>query len=214
MVSGVFSDLMRNPLIVLLCLGGLTTGAFATEPTALERLTACLTGTFSNADQAKGDQNFRAVTLHIAPVWPELTDGPWLYAEQSLSDAPDHPYRQHVYQLTVRPDGSLESRVFELSDPIKVTGAWKDPARFAQLKSTDLISRDGCTLIYHVQPDGSFKGAIEGNGCSSTLRGAVYTTSQTTVDEHRMTTWDRGYNAKGVQVWGSIHGGYEFKKVE
>ena len=205
---------MRITLIVLLCLGGLTTGTIASEPTALELLTTCLTGTFSNADQARGDQNFREVTLHLARIWPDRTDGPWFYAEQALSDAPEHPYRQHVYQLALRPDGSLESRVFELSDLIKATGAWKDPARFASLNPADLISREGCTVIFHVQPDGTFKGATEGQGCASTLRGAAYTTSETTVDTHRMTTWDRGYNAKGAQVWGSIHGGYEFKKVE
>ena len=205
---------MRITLIVLLCLGGLPTGAMTAEPTVLELLTARLTGTFSNADQARGDQNFREITLHLARIWPDRTDGPWLYAEQALPDAPDHPYRQHVYQLALRPDGSIESRVFELADLIKATGAWQDPARFAALKPADLISCEGCAVIYQVQSDGTFKGATEGKGCASSLRGAAYTTSETIVGEHRLTTWDRGYNAKGAQVWGSIHGGYEFKKVE
>ena len=67
--------------------------------------------------------------------------------------------------------------------------------------------------MLHVQPDGSFKGGTEGKGYSNTLRGASYATMEVVVSEKQMMTWDRGYNASGTQVWGSIHGGYEFKKL-
>jgi CpeT protein len=186
----------------------------AAEPTALERLTACLTGAFSSAEQARGDQNFRNVTLHAARIWPERADGPWLYVEQALTDAPDHPYRQRVYQLAARADGSLESRIFELNDPIGLTGAWQDPSRFAKLDPAGLITRAGCAVIFHPQPDGSFKGGTEGQGCASTLGGASYAISEATINTRQVITWDRGFNAAGTQVWGSLHGGYIFKRVE
>ena len=204
---------MRRPFLILACLSLLAARA-AAEPTALERLAACLTGTFSCADQARGDQNFRDVTLHVAPIWTDRPDGPWLYAEQALPNAPDHPYRQRIYQLATRPDGTLESRIFDLPDPIAATGAWKDPTRLARLTPADLTTHEGCTLILHAQPDGSFKGGTEGKGCVNTLHGASYATTEITLTAKETIIWERGYNASDTQIWGSTHGGYIFKRIE
>lgn len=184
------------------------------EPSTLDHLTVFLTGSFSNADQARGDQNFRASTLHIAPIWTDRPDGPWLYLEQALADAPAHPYRQLIYQLAPRSDHTLEVRVFESPDPVAATGAWKDPALLTKLTPANLVTREGCTLILRLQPGGTFKGGTEGTGCASTLRGASYSTIETVISNLQIVTWERGYNAAGTQVWGSIHGGYVFKRVE
>lgn len=203
---------MRSLLFILVCF--LCAGrVLAVEPPAVERLAAGMTGAFTTADQARGDQNFRDVTLHVAPIWTDRADGPWLYFEQALTDAPDHPYKQHVYQIAARTEGALELRIFDLPDPISATGAWKDPALLAKLSPAGLISHLDCTVILRAQPDGAFKGGTEGKGCASTLRGASYATSEVTVSSRQLITWDRGYNASGAQVWGSIHGGYEFKKL-
>ena len=204
---------MRLLILTLLILL-LLAGRAVAEPTTLERLASTMSGTYSTADQARGDQNFRDITLHLARIWPGRTDGPWLYLEQALTDAPEHPYRQRVYQLATRADVSFETRVFELTDPIGLTGAWKEPARFAKLDPSSLIPCAGCTVILHAQPDSSFKGGTEGDGCGSTLRGASYATTETTIGNQEIITWERGYNASGVQVWGSIHGGFIFKKSE
>jgi CpeT protein len=203
---------MRPTMIVLGMLA--TSVAFPAEPSTLEHLTVFLTGTFSNADQARGDQNFRSTTLHIAPVLTNRTDGPWLYVEQALADAPAHPFRQMVYQLASRPDASLEVRVFDLPDPIAATGAWKDPVLLEKLLPANLSPRPGCELVFRLQPGGVFKGGTEGIGCTSSLRGASYSTVEATVSNLEIMFWERGYNTGGAQVWGSIHGGYVFKRVE
>ncbi len=204
---------MRFSLLLLVCLLPANLLA-ATEPGAVQQLASCLTGTFSTAEQARGDQNFLDVTLHLARIWPDRPDGPWLYAEQALTDAPDHPYRQHIYQLFARADGALELRVYDLNDPIGFTRAWQEPARFAKLAPASLIARTGCAMILHSQPDGSFKGGTEGQGCSSSLGGASYATSEATLSARQLIMWDRGYNAAGIQIWGSTHGGYIFKRVD
>jgi len=204
---------MRAVLSLLSSLLLLNVAALA-EPSALEHLTVFLTGTFSNADQARGDQNFRDTTLHIAPIWSDRTDGPWLYLEQSLADVPEHPYRQYIYQLANRAEGVLEVRVFEVPDPIAATGAWKDPARIARLAPAGLLLRDGCILSLHLQPDGTFKGGTDGKGCVSTLLGAMYSTTEISSSHQQLVMWERGYNSNGTQVWGAIHGGYIFKRIE
>jgi len=192
----------------------LTARLAAAEPAALERLATCLTGTFSSAEQARGDQNFHDATLQVARVWTDRPDGIWLYAEQALSDALDHPYRQRLYQLAARDDGALLVRVFEPPDLIAATGAWKDPARLGQLKPSTLAAPDGCLLVLRVQPDGSFKGGTEGKGWGNTLHGASYATAEIAVGAKEIVTWERGYNSAGTQVWGSLHGGTIFKRIE
>lgn len=202
--------------LLLFILTGLTllAGHVRAEPSTLEHLTVFLTGGFSNADQARNDQNFRATALHIAPFWAGRSDGPWLYLEQSLADAPAHPYRQLVYQLAPRPDGALDVKIFDLPDPIAATGAWREPTRLAGLSPANLIPRGGCTLIMKLQGDGSFKGGTSDKGCASALRGATYSTIECAVTNLQIVIWERGYNAADTQVWGSIHGGHIFKRVE
>lgn len=204
---------MRPPLAFIACLFLFASRGLA-EPSTLEHLAVFLTGSFSNADQARGDQNFRAATLHITPIWTDRTDGPWLYVEQALADAPGHPYRQLVYQLVTRAEQTLEVRIFELPDPVAATGAWKDPALLAQLTPGNLVPREGCTQVLRLQAGGTFQGGTEEKGCTSTLRGARYSTVEVSVSNLQIVTWERGYNAAGTQVWGSIHGGYVFKRVE
>jgi hypothetical protein len=213
MLSGDSSKSMRAYLLIAGCLL-LGTRLLADEPTAVERLTSFMTGTFSSAQQARGDQNFRDVTLNVARLWSDRLDGPWLYAEQALTDAPDHPYRQRIFHLSPGSDGSVVCRVFDLPDPIAATGAWKDPARLAKLSPDALTSRDGCDLVLRPQPDGSFKGGTEGKACLSTLPGVAYTTNMTAISAKETITWERGYNASDTQIWGSLHGGYIFKRIE
>ena len=188
-----------------------TARAFA-DPTGLDRLAACLTGTFSTSDQARGDNNFHDVTLHVIPIWSDHPGGPWLYNEQALTEVPDHPYRQRIFRLVARADGAFEIHLFDLPDAIAVTGAWKDPALLAKVTPASLVPSDGCVLILRVQPDGSFKGGTEGKACLSTLRGATYATTEITVTGSQTVTWERGYNASDTQVWGSTRGGFVFKK--
>jgi hypothetical protein len=190
-----------------------STSAFAAPDDALDRLTTFLAGHFSSAEQAAADKNFRSVVLHVARIWPQRSDGPWLYVEQALADAPEQPYRQRVYQLAHREDGVLESRVFTIADPVAATGAWKKPLPLSELSPANLSARDGCTVFLREMPDGSFVGRTEGNGCASDLRGASYATSEVTLTATEMVSWDRGYNAAGRQVWGSTAGGYRFKRL-
>lgn len=184
-------------------------GALAPE---LERLRSLMTGSFSSAAQAQGDpEHFRDVRLHIVPIWPERNDGPWLYVEQAMATALDAPYRQRVYHLSVRADGALESKVFELpGEAVRFAGAWKDPALLGTVSPDQLAPRDGCTVVLEAKPDGTFAGSTVGDLCKSSLRGASYATSEVIVRDGVLETLDRGYDASGAQVWGSTAGAYRF----
>lgn len=201
------------PLLALAFIATAASAADTASSLALERLATFLTGSFSSADQALADKNYRHVVLHAVRIWPERTDGPWLYVEQALAEAPDQPYRQRVYQLATSADGTLESRVFTLDNPIKATGAWRQAAPLADLAPERLTFREGCTVYLRAMPDGSYIGGTHGDGCASDLRGASHATSEVTLTSDRIVSWDRGFNAAGKQVWGAATGGYVFKRL-
>jgi len=203
---------MRTALTCLL--GALLSAPLVADESPLERIAARLTGAFSNAAQARADSNFREVVLHCARIWPARTDGHWLYLEQAMAIAPNMPYRQQVFLLASAPDGAVEARVFNLANPIVLTGAWKDPQRFASLTPADLVARPGCTIRFKVAADGSATGATEGTGCPSELENADHATTELTVAAEGIGIWDRGFDAAGHQVWGPPFRGFEFRRVE
>lgn len=181
----------------------------------VETLAAWMTGSFSSAAQhARDPNNYHDIRLHMVPIWTQRADGPWLYVEQAAAATPEQPYRQRVYRLVSRADGRIESVVYVLpGDPLRFAGAWRTPGRFEELAPEDLEVRAGCGLLLRREADGTFVGATEGQGCESTLRGAAYATSEATIAPTGMVTWDRGFDARGRQVWGATGGGYRFDKV-
>ncbi len=204
-------------LLVLAATACRATGPAAGHATTpeIELLAAWMTGSFSSAAQAAADpENYRDIRLEMARIWRDRTDGPWLYVEQAAAESLDRPYRQRVYQLVARPDGAFESRVYTLpGDPRRFAGAGRDPAVLAGLSPEQLELRAGCTMILRRRADGAFAGGTEGRGCESTLRGAAYATSEAVITAGRLVTWDRGFDAAGVQVWGATAGGYVFERV-
>jgi hypothetical protein len=183
-----------------------------TEAAELTRVTEFLTGSFSSEAQSKEDQTYFDVRLHMTPIWPERTDEHWIYVEQALATALDKPYRQRVYHVVWK-DGGPVSLVYTLpGDPIKYAGAWKQSKPLSDLTPERLVARDGCAIVLKRQPDGTYKGATVGTDCKSDLRGASYATSEVMLAADTLTSWDRGFDASGKQVWGAVKGPYVFKK--
>jgi CpeT protein len=187
-------------------------------------LKALMIGSFSSEAQAAADPDFRDIRLHMAEIWPGSSPhGAWLYVEQSTAQAQDRPYRQRVYWVTTLPFKSAEgqtqlefrSEVWQLPGDAKTfTGGWKDPAKFAGIKPSDLTEKEGCAVILRKTSLTTYDGGTVGNGCPSELQGATYATSIVHIDPTGLRTWDRGHNAVGEQVWGATKGGYEFKRVD
>ncbi|MBK8230937.1 MAG: hypothetical protein IT349_04755 [Candidatus Eisenbacteria bacterium] len=62
-------------------------------------------------------------------------------------------------------------------------------------------------------PAGGYAGSTIGLDCESDLRGAAYATSEVSITKGGIVSWDRGFDASGVQVWGAERGGYRFLRV-
>lgn len=191
----------------------------ATQPAAasakadVNLLADYLTGHFSSLKQSQTDMQYFDIHLHAARIWKDRSDGPWIYVEQARGDALNEPYRQRVYHVVQLDDGTFASHVFELPNPDKAVGAWKDESLLAGVTPQMLVTRAGCT-VYMKYEDGKFVGGTKEKECKSTLRGATYATSEVVATPEGLRTWDRGYDADGKQVWGAKAGPYVFDRIK
>ncbi|MEY3143421.1 MAG: phycocyanobilin lyase CpcT [Planctomycetota bacterium] len=183
-----------------------------TVASGVPEVATLLTGSFSSEAQSKVDGEFFDVRLHMTPIWTSRADGPWLYVEQAMATNLDRPYRQRVYRLIDRGDGSVESFVYELPNQAERVGAWSDPSRFDADSPDALVPRAGCSIV--LQRVGTmWVGSTNERDCESSLRGASYATSEVILRANGLESWDRGFDANDNQVWGAKKGPYEFRRI-
>ncbi len=177
---------------------------------AQKKLRQLLIGRFDSAAQATRNRAYFDVTLAVCPVQIASLGGAALYVEQALRGRA--PYRQRLYVLGSGTDSSVEatSRVFEFLDPSAVAGLC-DRAAPSELTADMVVEREGCTVTLRWQGD-HFTGATSGEQCLSTLMGAQYATTELTLRERTLESWDRGFDAAGRQVWGATAGPYVFER--
>lgn len=188
-----------------------STPSFSQDEEAFNQLIEWMEGSFDSGDQAKADTNYFHITLKMKRIWPEATNGAWLYVEQAVASSPEKPYRQRVYFVSQQSDEDFSSDIYSLNDEAKFVGAWKDPSIFEVMKPADLVYKEGCSVFLFY--DGfQYGGKTNTGSCESTLRGASYTTSEVTITQNTLNSWDRGYDDKANQVWGAKNGAYIFKK--
>lgn len=180
----------------------------------LDELQHAMIGDYDNHQQNLADPHFFLVNLHLAPIWTDRSDGPWLYFEQAAADKPDRPFRQRIFQLRSLGPERIEAHVFIFREnALQYAGAWKDPFALSSITPELLRRREGCSLFLTRQPDGSWSGGTSGTGCSSDIRGATYATTEVALFPDALRIWDRGFDHDGRQVWGATVGPYVFQKV-
>jgi hypothetical protein len=190
--------------------------AQASEPTVdreLNTLIWWMTGTFSSEAQSREDADFLHIVLHTKRIWPDRSDGVWLYVEQAVASAADRPYRQRVYHVRRVGEDLFASSVFTFDDPLERAGAWRAETPLADLSPADLKPRVDCTIYLKLRSDGAFEGSTLGRLCSSKLRGSTWASSEVVIGPDGLVSWDRGWDDKGAQVWGAEKAGYRFDRV-
>jgi uncharacterized protein (DUF1330 family) len=197
-------------LLAILALVALAARAEAAAD-VLDEYVALQVGSFTSEAQAKQDARYGVATWHFVEIWTGTGRGErWLYTESWLKDAPQ-PYMQRVTRLTAEPDGTITARRYSLPEPARYVGAWKEPARFGDMKPDALVEMAGCDLVLTRAGKGRFEGTTLGNRCRNAYKGASYAISRSTLSADGMTNWDRGFNVAGELVWGPAGGGYRFR---
>lgn len=196
--------------LMALCLLS-SNGIHAQFSSNLKQLASMMHGSYSSEAQSKADTTYFDIRLKIIPIWANRTDALWMYVEQAVAAKVDKPYRQRVYRLTERNDGTFESAVFTLKSPLRFAGK---PELVEQLHPDSLTLRDGCSVIMKKEGKKKFTGATERGKCPSDLKNAAYASSVVTITKNMLLSWDQGFDSNGNQVWGATKGGYMFRKLK
>ena len=175
---------------------------------ALSEVHDWMQGHYDSSAQAAQDSDYFALSLVLAPVLPEMSSSRWLYVEQALAATPERPYRQRVYRLSENAAGEVVSEVFLLREPERFVRGF-ERGTLAELTPDMLEPRAGCAVYFRKQGD-VYRGTTRGSDCASDLRGARYASAEVEVRDGRLSSWDRGFDASGKQVWGAENGPYVF----
>lgn len=176
-----------------------------------DELITMMTGSFNSERQATIDTNYRNITLHMYPIWPER-EGKWMYIEQSLTENQEEPYRQRIYKISRENDSILRSDIYTIPNAGLWACRWQTPEFFDRLLVESLEQRNGCEVLIIKTPENTFIGKTNDKNCPSDLNGATYVTSEVVISEKQIMSWDRGFNDKDSMVWGAKERGYEFDK--
>lgn len=181
--------------------------------THLDTLRSWMTGDFSSANQSETDSNYYDITLHMHPVWNAGGNPFWLYVEQAATDTPESPYRQRMYRVEQLEDSIFRSDIFTLPNDSLVVGFSGEESYWNSLTPDSLTHKQDCEVYLTLQANGSFVGSTKGKGCSSSLFGSKYATSEVQIFSGRIQSWDRGYDSLDVYVWGAENGPYVFDRL-
>jgi len=179
------------------------------DPAALE-VARLLTGTFNSNAQSVTNPAYFDISLSSclvrAPEYGNLV----LYVEQAASDNLTQPYRQRLYVITAD-ESTVRSEIWAPKIDFKWTGLCnKDEV--TEVAGDQFTLRDGCDVWLTENTEG-FLGSTEGKGCSSSLGGASYATSEVTLTEDLLRSWDQGFDSNDIQVWGATAGPYNFDRL-
>lgn len=183
-----------------------------------EAYAAHVAGTYSSVAQHRADPRYDEVEARVIRIWPERTDGVWLYQEQAIINQPGldretaraRPYFQFVARVTMLSDGILRRDNFRVRDRARWVGMTTGDTRLAALGPADLEPASCHNRIEFIAA-GHWSSRTE--SCTNSYRGAAFMESRSISTPAGFINWDRGFTASGEHVWGPRWGGYVFDRV-
>lgn len=192
----------------------LAVGPVALAESRAAEVAAWLTGTFEAKDPAADGGASRIVVVAV-PKSRIANGSTVLYREQATPPKLDEPSLQRFYR--VEEDGEVvRLKAFAPRDPLIVRGKWRDPSVLALYGANDVREKRGCDIVLKKvgeRWEGQTPDATGQESCPSHLRNVVRMTSSVSLSKDEITQWDRGYDEKGKQSWGSMTGGTAFVKT-
>lgn len=203
---------MRRPVLVLsLLLAARPIGA--ESPASPDEVAMWLAGTYDTREQAGRDAEVPALRLLIVAVpKSRLSFGaPVLYLEEAPVAKPDRPSLQRFFRIETDAEGAIVLRRFDLKDGSAAAGKWRMPADLALFGRNDVRERSACAVTLRKIGD-HYEGTAASVECVPAFLGVTRASSEIRVFSDRVETWDRGFGAKNVQLYGPVLGPYLWKK--
>ena len=186
--------------------------AAALDPMLADYAEAAI-GRFSSMAQHQRDAAYDEVEVRVVRIWPERTDGLWLYQEQAIVNQPGRsreqalaaPYFQFVSRIAPLRAGVLRRDNFRVRDGGRFAGA-----RVEALTPSDLMEASCHNRVERIAPRW-FTGTTE--SCAHRYKGAAWMQSLSVMTGNTYVNWDRGFDLAGNRVWGPEAGGYIFDRI-
>ncbi|MFM6188814.1 MAG: chromophore lyase CpcT/CpeT [Planktothrix sp.] len=185
-----------------------------------QKVVSYLTGVMETSAQAKAIPDAPSVRmttcevqLNSTPGSVKPSEGVFLYQEQALTRNLSQPYRQRVLEIKPSADRNrIESVSFKLINPKNWIGLCQKPLSERVISSQE-IQNANCRVF--LKPMGTeYIGETQPGGCPTNFRGAVKITNTIKLDQQSMETQDRGFDAKGKQVWGAENRSYQYQRIQ
>jgi hypothetical protein len=178
-----------------------------------------LNGVISSSDHSMADVTYHDVTLthckiNVNGQPDDLKGSHFLYLRQAISLHKANPYRKRI--VRVGPNYSTGQVVTTNYRPLRQVafdGICDLPEEERFVDFSKDVGEPICTT-YLTRQNNLFVGGTPPEGCPNTRNGAVRATSEVRLGEDWMSSWDRGWNAAGSQVWGATEGPYVFKRFK
>lgn len=175
----------------------------------------CMAGNFSSKEQSIQDSSYFDIRLRMVPIWKDTENVFYLYVEQAMSTALDKPYRQRIYKVVREDKTHFTSYIYTIPEPERFIGKKEGDYTFAMIDQEEIVEKVGCEVnLQFDEATDTFIGSTGQNTCASEKSGASWATSNVTIQDSKMVSWDQGWDANGKQVWGAVKGGYIFKKED
>ncbi|MDH7444734.1 chromophore lyase CpcT/CpeT [Aquimarina sp. 2201CG14-23] len=171
------------------------------------------TGKFSSKKQAEQDSGYSKITLINTPIWEDRS-GYWFYHELHKEQDPSFVYNQRIIHIKRIDSVTISSANYIIPNQKKYINGWKDLSVFDDLIMDSLKIRDGCDLYFKKKTSTIYQGKTKKGACLSSFKTNMsYITSNVVISKERITSWDRGYDINGKQVWGKIQGPYKYIRI-
>lgn len=215
---------MRRVVLGLMLIPGLLTAGYVSshgsrdavaspvESRASARLTRMLTGDFEAPASGRGEGRIGAVTRKVCRIHAPALGEQVLYAEDHFTRGSGRPLSQRIYVVEAEGRHGARVREFTLLDPGGARGLCDD-ASSARVGPDDVSERTGCALSAMWSVD-HFEGTTAGDQCESVLNGATHAKRDVVVREDEVTVHERGFDARGVAVWGHLSAPMRFARAE
>ncbi len=182
------------------------------DDSKLQDFTDLLSGKFSSEKQSELDSSYPAVYLVNIPIW-EDKPGYWLYHELYDKKNNSSVYNQRIINVRREDSVTLSTISYVIPNQKKYINAWRDISVFNFLTIDSLKRRDGCD-VYFKKTSTIYQGKTKKGTCLSNFtENIAYTTSNVVVSKNKISSWDRGYDITGKQIWGKIQGPFQFVRI-
>jgi hypothetical protein len=177
----------------------------------LELLTSYLVGTWNTIPQKEGYGDSAPARLRIARLWPERTDGYWLYWEYANPADEGQVTRQRIFRF-VREGSTIRALTYRLpGNPAGYAGEWRKERPFESLKPDSLRELPGCAAVWDRPFEIYFASGTPGKACPGDRAEIRNEHSEFFLGPSSLRAWITGLDASGKQVDGPS-GPSEFRK--